>query len=80
LEALARAGATVSANGSDTVTVSGLGSERIVEVLGHSGIAFSEVAMHRSTLEDAYMEITRHAVELQATQPEAGTPPAEAAR
>lgn len=80
MEALARAGATVSANGSDTVTVSGLGSERIVEVLGHSGIAFSEVAMHRSTLEDAYMEITRHAVELQATQPEAGTPPAEAAR
>jgi ABC-2 type transport system ATP-binding protein len=79
MSALARAGATVAANGPDTVTVSGLPSERIVEVLGQSGVAFSEVAMHRSTLEEAYMELTRNAVDFRAAQPEVGTP-AEAAR
>ncbi len=73
MNALARAGATVAANGPDALTVSGLSSERIVEVLGRSAVAFSEVAVHRSTLEEAYMEITRTAVEFRAARPEVGT-------
>ena len=80
MTALARAGATVAANGPDVLTVSGLSSERIVEVLGLSGVAFSEVAVHRSTLEEAYMEITRNAVEFRAARPEIGTDAREAAR
>jgi ABC-2 type transport system ATP-binding protein len=63
MTALANAGATVAATGADTLTVSGLPSERVVGVLGESGVPFSEVAVHRSTLEEAYMELTRNAVE-----------------
>jgi ABC-2 type transport system ATP-binding protein len=80
MNALASAGATVAANGGDALTVSGLSSERIVEVLGRNGVAFSEVAAHRSTLEEAYMEITRNAVEFRAARPEVGTYAPEAAR
>lgn len=80
MTALARAGATVAANGPDALTVSALSSERIVEVLGRGGVAFSEVAAHRSSLEEAYMEITRNAVEFRAAEPEVGTDTAEAAQ
>jgi ABC-2 type transport system ATP-binding protein len=78
MNALAKAGATVAANGPDTLTVSGLPSERIVELLGQSGVRFSEVTMHRSTLEEAYMEITRNAVEFRAAQHDLGTRAVEA--
>ncbi len=71
MSALAAAGATVAATGADTLTVTGLSSERIVSVLGQSGVPFSEVSVHRSTLEEAYMELTRNAVEFR---------PAEATR
>jgi ABC-2 type transport system ATP-binding protein len=53
----------VAATGADTLTVTGLAAERIVSVLGQSGVPFSEVSVHRSTLEEAYMELTRNAVE-----------------
>jgi ABC-2 type transport system ATP-binding protein len=68
MSALAEAGATVAATGADTLTVSGLASERIVSVLGQSGVPFSEVSVHRSTLEEAYMELTRNAVEFRAAE------------
>jgi ABC-2 type transport system ATP-binding protein len=64
---LAEAGATVAATGPDTLTVSGLAPERIVEILGAGGVAFSEVSAHHATLEEAYMELTRDAVEFRAT-------------
>jgi ABC-2 type transport system ATP-binding protein len=80
MRALASAGATVAATGPDTLTVSGLVSERIVELLGESRVAFAEVSTHRSSLEEAYMELTREAVEFRAAEPEPGTPTAEAAR
>ena len=66
MTALASAGATVAATGEDTLTVSGLASERVVSVLAQSGVPFSEVSVHRSTLEEAYMELTRNAVEFRA--------------
>ncbi|HWF54311.1 MAG TPA: ATP-binding cassette domain-containing protein [Solirubrobacteraceae bacterium] len=75
MTALSSAGATVAATGPDTLTISGLGSERIVEILGAHEVPFSEVAVHHSTLEEAYMELTRDAVEFTA----AGAAPATSA-
>ncbi|MFD0690291.1 ABC transporter ATP-binding protein [Actinomadura fibrosa] len=63
---LAHAGATVAADGPDSVTVSGLPAERVVALLTGAGVAFSGVAEHRASLEEAYMELTKDAVEFQA--------------
>ena len=52
---LARAGAEVAATGPDVLTVSGLSSERIVELLAGNAIPFAEVSPHRASLEEAYM-------------------------
>ena len=60
---LARAGAEVAATGPDLVSVSGLSAERIVELLAGHAIPFAEVSAHRASLEEAYMELTRDAVE-----------------
>src|SRR5450755_2857999 len=66
---LAHAGAAVAATGRDTITVSGLPPDRIVTLLSESAVPFSEVSAHRVTLEDAYMELTRDAVEFRAAAP-----------
>jgi ABC-2 type transport system ATP-binding protein len=63
---LAHAGATVAATDRDTLTISGLPAERVVALLGESAVPFSEVSAHRATLEEAYMELTRDAVEFRA--------------
>ena len=63
MTALANAGATVAATDRDTLTVSGLDPERVVALLGEHAVPFSEVSAHRATLEEAYMELTRDAVE-----------------
>jgi ABC-2 type transport system ATP-binding protein len=66
MTALARAGAVVAATDRDALTVSNLAAERVVAVLSENGVPFSEVATHRATLEEAYMELTRDAVEFHA--------------
>jgi len=58
--ALARAGATV--------TVSGLAPEKVVLLLSENGVPFSEVSAHRASLEEAYLELTRDAVEYRAQE------------
>ena len=63
---LAHAGATVAATGPDLLTISGLSAERTVAVLTASRVPFTEVSAHRATLEEAYMELTRDAVEFSA--------------
>ena len=63
---LREADATVAATGPDALTVSGLASQRVVELLGRRGVAFSEVSEQRATLEEAYMELTSAAVEFRA--------------
>jgi ABC-2 type transport system ATP-binding protein len=68
MSVLAHAGATVASSGPDTVTVSGLDSTRVITLLGESSVPFSEVSAHRATLEEAYMELTREAVEFRAPQ------------
>jgi ABC-2 type transport system ATP-binding protein len=70
---LANAGATVAATGPDTLTVTGLPAPAIVARLGESGVPFSEVAAHRATLEEAYMELTRDEVEFRAQAAAPGT-------
>jgi ABC-2 type transport system ATP-binding protein len=60
---LANAGATVAATDVETVTVRGLSAERIAALLSGGGLTFSELAQHRASLEEAYMELTRDAVE-----------------
>jgi ABC-2 type transport system ATP-binding protein len=50
----------------DTLTVSGLAAGDVVRVLSERGVRFSEVAEHRASLEEAYMELTREAVEFRA--------------
>jgi ABC-2 type transport system ATP-binding protein len=77
MTALANAGATVAITGPDTVTVAGLAPDRVVAVLSGQEVPFSEVAAHRATLEEAYMELTRDQVEFRAVtssgEPDAST-------
>jgi ABC-2 type transport system ATP-binding protein len=67
--ALAATGASVTPVGDGTYTVDGLPAEAVVGVLTRHGLPFSEVAAHRATLEDAYLELTRDAVEYRAATP-----------
>ena len=68
---LAQAGAEVAATAQDVITVKGLSAERTVAALAASHVPFTEVSAHRATLEEAYMELTRDAVEFRAA-PAAG--------
>jgi ABC-2 type transport system ATP-binding protein len=63
IAALTREGATVAASVADEITIQNLSAERSVASLTAAGISFSEVSAHRATLEEAYMELTRDAVE-----------------
>ena len=71
---LAAAGATVAVTDRDSLTITGLESERVVELLGRDAVPFSEVSQHRATLEQAYMELTRDAVEFRAAPTEQVAP------
>jgi len=80
------AGAAVAAAGHGELAVSRLAAARVVALLGEAGVPFSEVAAHRVSLEEAYLELTRDAVEFRASvasspSPEAASSPSpEAAR
>jgi ABC-2 type transport system ATP-binding protein len=63
---LAGAGAAVAPSGPQTLTVSGLPAVQIVAVLSGNGVAFSEVAAHRASLEEAYLELTAGAADYRA--------------
>jgi len=63
---LTRAGATVVVAGPDLLTISGLPAQRVVALLTADAVPFSEVSALRATLEQAYMDITRDAVEFRA--------------
>jgi ABC-2 type transport system ATP-binding protein len=69
MDVLAEAGGTVAATDRDVLTVYGLSAERVVALLGARSVPFSEVAAHRASLEEAYMELTRAAVEYRAAVP-----------
>ncbi|MEU6194748.1 ATP-binding cassette domain-containing protein [Streptomyces sp. NPDC047061] len=73
-QVLQGAGATVFATGPGALGVTGLPDVEIVALLARNGVPFSEVSRDRATLEEAYMELTRDAVEYR------GTPAGEATR
>jgi ABC-2 type transport system ATP-binding protein len=66
---LANAGADVAATGPDRLTIAGLPAERAVVLLSEHAIPFSEVTARRATLEQAYLELTKDAVEYQSGGP-----------
>jgi ABC-2 type transport system ATP-binding protein len=63
---LAQAGGTVTSTGEDTLTVIGLDVARIAELTAEKRIRVHELAPQRASLEEAFMEITRGAVEFEA--------------
>jgi ABC-2 type transport system ATP-binding protein len=63
---LAGAGAAVAPAGPQALTVSGLPAARVVAVLSGNGVPFSEVATHRASLEEAYLQLTAGAVDYRA--------------
>jgi ABC-2 type transport system ATP-binding protein len=65
-------GATVTHNGDGTLTVTGPAAEDVIARLSAAGVPFSEVSAHRATLEDAYLELTRDAVEFRAADSSSG--------
>jgi ABC-2 type transport system ATP-binding protein len=71
---LAHAGAEVAATAPDVLTIKGLSSERTVAALTAHRVPFTEVTAHRATLEEAYMELTRDAVEFRAVTPAGPAP------
>jgi ABC-2 type transport system ATP-binding protein len=71
--ALAQAGAEVAAAGSGVLQIKGVSSERTVALLTEHAIPFSEVSAHRATLEDAYLELSREAVEFRAAEAESAS-------
>jgi ABC-2 type transport system ATP-binding protein len=77
IQTLARAGATVAASAPEVLLVSHLSSERTVAALSADRVPFSEVSAHRASLEDAYLQLTKDAVEFSAAR---AAPTAPAAR
>jgi ABC-2 type transport system ATP-binding protein len=63
---LTEAGATVAVTGRDTLTITGIPVQRVVELLSRNEIPISEISAHHATLEEAYMELTRDQVEFRA--------------
>jgi ABC-2 type transport system ATP-binding protein len=66
MAALQNAGGSVSPAGAGTLSVTGLEAERIVALLNAQAVPFSEVAAQRASLEKAYLDLTRDAVEYRA--------------
>jgi ABC-2 type transport system ATP-binding protein len=62
-ELLAAAGATVTSTGGDEMIVTGIGAERVAELTAERALPLHELTAHRATLEDAFMQLTRGAVE-----------------
>jgi ABC-2 type transport system ATP-binding protein len=63
---LAGAGATVASTDGTSVTATGLPAERIAQLASDHGIRLHELAPRRATLEEVYLELTRHVVDHQA--------------
>ena len=60
---LANAGAVVTVASPPVIVVEGLSGERVSTLLTAAGIGFSELRRHRASLEEAYMNLTRDALE-----------------
>lgn len=65
-QALAGRGVTVSSTEREVLEVTGLSSDRIGRIAADSGIALAELTPQQASLEEAFMEMTRDAVEYHA--------------
>jgi ABC-2 type transport system ATP-binding protein len=63
---LAGAGVTVASTGQDALTVTGLPASRIADLIAERGLRLHELAPQPVSLEEAYMELTKDAVDYQA--------------
>jgi ABC-2 type transport system ATP-binding protein len=63
---LRQAGAGVTAAADGALLVTGLPAGQVVVLLNENAIPFAEVSAHRASLEDAYLRLTRDAVEFRA--------------
>jgi len=63
---LARAGGTVTSTGPDTLFVRGLDAARIADATAEAGLRLLELSPERATLEEAFLDLTREAVEFRA--------------
>jgi ABC-2 type transport system ATP-binding protein len=66
MAALAQAGGTVTSTGEDTLAVTGLDVARIADLAAENGIRLHEISPQRASLEEAFLELTRGAVEFEA--------------
>jgi ABC-2 type transport system ATP-binding protein len=66
---LASAGATVTSTGSDALVATGLDPQRIAELAASRSLRIHELYRERASLEDAYIDLTRGAVEFVAERP-----------
>jgi ABC-2 type transport system ATP-binding protein len=64
---LARPGVTVTRTDDRWLEVIGLSSDEIGDIAAQHSIAVHELTPHEASLEDAFMELTQHAVEYHAT-------------
>lgn len=60
---LAGAGGTVTSTGPDTLTVTGLDVERIADLTAERGLRVHGLTPQRTSLEEAFVELTREAIE-----------------
>jgi ABC-2 type transport system ATP-binding protein len=66
LALLAEAGGTVTSSDADTLRVDGLDAARIADLAAEHGLRLTELAPQRASLEEAFMRLTRDAVEFRA--------------
>jgi ABC-2 type transport system ATP-binding protein len=69
---LAAVGGTVTSTGSDELVVTGLDPDRIAELVAEHGLRLHELYRERASLEDAFIDLTRDAVEYVAERPGGG--------
>jgi ABC-2 type transport system ATP-binding protein len=60
---LAAAGASVTSTGRDALEIRGMSADRIAGLMADHALPLDELTPHRASLEEAYMELTRDAVE-----------------
>ena len=65
-KALHRARAAATVIDRNTLSVTGIQAQRVVEILGQAGVAFSEVTAQRASLEDVYLQLTGGEAEFRA--------------
>ncbi len=74
MQALAAEGAQVTNGSEGALLVTGMPVERVGELAARDGVVLHELAVQKASLEEAYLEVTNHAVEFRAGAPGGGGP------